>query len=227
VVSVVNPSAAPASSPSAAPMPTPTNFSLPISGGLFVITNVNLQGVSYNSATGALTISSGTVTGTLGGIPFITNINNFLVQSQSDGPGQTCAILNLEIAPISLNLLGLLVDTSSICLVITATQGGLLGDLLCGLANGDLSILPILQELLRDLITIATANPSPLASPPTTSVCSGRCIVLSLVLGPVELNLLGLNVVLDNCDNGPVQVCLSANPNQGLLGNLLCGLAGQ
>ena len=44
--------------------------------------------------------------------------------------------LNLALGPINLSLLGLNVDTSPICLDITAQQGGgLLGDLLCGVAN--------------------------------------------------------------------------------------------
>ena len=49
----------------------------------------------------------------------------------------TCPILNLQLNAIHLSVLGLNVDTSNICLSITAHQGGgLLGDLLCGLANG-------------------------------------------------------------------------------------------
>jgi hypothetical protein len=40
-----------------------------------------------------------------------------------------------------------------------------------------------------------------------------------------DLSLLGLNVSLDDCDDGPVQVCVSATAGEGLLGNLLCGLA--
>ena len=39
------------------------------------------------------------------------------------------------------------------------------------------------------------------------------------------LNLLGLVVNLDDCDDGPVQICISADPAGGLLGQLLCALA--
>jgi len=39
------------------------------------------------------------------------------------------------------------------------------------------------------------------------------------------LTLLGLNVHLDNCANGPVTVDITATPAGGLLGQLLCGLA--
>ena len=45
----------------------------------------------------------------------------------------------------------------------------------------------------------------------------------------MNLSLLGLNVSLDDCDNcegGPVEVCISASRGQGILGDLLCGLTG-
>lgn len=42
----------------------------------------------------------------------------------------------------------------------------------------------------------------------------------------MDLSLLGLNVSLDDCAGGPVQVCVSATRSEGLLGSLLCGLSG-
>jgi hypothetical protein len=51
------------------------------------------------------------------------------------------------------------------------------------------------------------------------------CAILHLELGPLNLTLLGLNVVLDNCANGPVTVDITA-VHGGLLGNLLCNLLG-
>ena len=45
--------------------------------------------------------------------------------------------------------------------------------------------------------------------------------MLDLVLGPLDLNLLGLMVHLDR-----VQLRITADPNGGLLGSLLCSLAG-
>ena len=41
----------------------------------------------------------------------------------------------------------------------------------------------------------------------------------------LNLSLLGLNVSLDDCNGGPVQVCISASRGEGLLGDLLCGLS--
>jgi hypothetical protein len=51
--------------------------------------------------------------------------------------------------------------------------------------------------------------------------------VLNLSLGPVNLNLLGLGVSLDNCANGPVTVNITGTDAPGnLLGNLVCDVAG-
>src|SRR5207247_267277 len=61
----------------------------------------------------------------------------------------SCPVLDLMLGPINLNLLGLVVKTSPICLTITAyAGGGLLGDLLCqvgNLLNGGLSLSQILN----------------------------------------------------------------------------------
>jgi hypothetical protein len=46
-------------------------------------------------------------------------------------------VLNLTLGPLDLNLLGLRVELNQVVLTITAIPGGgLLGDLLCGLAGG-------------------------------------------------------------------------------------------
>jgi hypothetical protein len=53
------------------------------------------------------------------------------------------------------------------------------------------------------------------------------CDILNLELAPITLDLLGLIVHLDNCQNGPITVDITAHPGPGaLLGNLLCALAG-
>jgi hypothetical protein len=55
---------------------------------------------------------------------------------------------------------------------------------------------------------------------------TGTTQILHLSLGPVDLNLLGLQVHLDNCNNGPVTVDITAQTGPGnLLGNLLSGLS--
>ena len=55
-----------------------------------------------------------------------------------------------------------------------------------------------------------------------------ECEVLNLVLGPISLNLLGLNVQIGGGEDGlePIAVIITADPTGGLLGQLLCGLLG-
>jgi len=152
----------------------------------------------------------------------------------------TCPILDLMIGEIHLNLLGLNVDTSEICLAITAHEGGgLLGDLLCAIANlleggldlgfilGNLTadeletLLTGIADLLNDVFGLATA-PDAIAG--VSGSTPGACDILNLSLGPIDLNLLGLQVELDNCANGPVTIDITAVPGEGLLGDLLAGL---
>ena len=188
-----------------------------------VVENVQLLPESVEVVDGVLT-ATGTVTGTIAGMPFTTDITNFAVELVPGEEG-VCTILDLELAPIDIDLLGLHVDTSAICLTLTAMEGGgLLGDLLCGLA-GDLTLLDDVLAALPDVLNESMAQAQPPQGEPA-DICDGECEVLDLAIGPVELDLLGLEVYLDNCADGPVQVCVSATEGGGLLGNLLCGLTG-
>ncbi|OBK78733.1 hypothetical protein [Mycobacterium sp. 1274761.0] len=56
---------------------------------------------------------------------------------------------------------------------------------------------------------------------PVTDVQQATCQVLNLTLGPLDLTLLGLNVHLDQ-----VHLVITATPGGGILGDLLCSLAG-
>lgn len=60
------------------------------------------------------------------------------------------------------------------------------------------------------------------ALPVDLDASSGSCEILSLVLGPLDLDLLGLEVFLDT-----VTLDITAQSGPGkLLGNLLCAVAG-
>jgi len=155
----------------------------------------------------------------------------------------TTPILDLHLGEIHLDVLGLNVDTSEICLAIDATsgQGQLLGNLLTGVANllnGGTSLGTILGGLGNNLNTLlgglagllngalgaATAPTSVAGVSPAAA--AGTTQILNLSLGPIDLNLLGLGVHLDDCDNGPVTVDISAQAGPGkLLGNLLTSVA--
>jgi len=143
-------------------------------------------------------------------------------------PDMGCSVLDLTLGPINLAVLGLHVDTSPICLTLTAfPDQGILGQLLCGLAGGDLDLLGGLPVALTQVLNGALSSGGPSAAVAAADdVCSGEIDVLPIHLGPIDLTLLGLNVHLDDCDDGPVQVCVSATPSEGLLGSLLGGLAG-
>ncbi len=68
--------------------------------------------------------------------------------------------------------------------------------------------------------SLSTARSQGLAAPKAAAAAS--CPVLNLVLGPLDLNLLGLTVHLDK-----VVLNITAVPGAGnLLGNLLCAVAG-
>jgi len=152
--------------------------------------------------------------------------------------GMTTPILNLHLGAIHLDLLGLKVDTSEICLSITAQSGSgnLLGNLLTDVANllnnnsqslnavlGGLSSTD-LTNLTSGLTDVLNGALGQVTAPSSVSGATGN--ILHLSLGPVDLNLLGLNVHLDNCANGPVTIDVTAQQGPGrLLGNLLGGLS--
>jgi len=146
-----------------------------------------------------------------------------------------CPVLELTLGPTHLNLLGLIVDLSTVHLVITAdSQGGLLGQLLCALSGpgglrqqgaaarltkaahrsglstkGVRMGVPLYQTSSGSISTMASASPQ--------AICS----ILDLTLGPLDLNLLGLMVHLDQ-----VHLVITADSEGGILGQLLCGIGG-
>ena len=232
-----------AGDPPAASVAAQVHVAVPIT-----VTGINLTGIQ-RLANGALQ-AVGTLTGTILGHPFTTGLTALITPAANP---QSCPVLDLMLAPIHLNLLGLHVDTSAICLDVTAIPssqpgGGLLGDLLCGgLSNvlgaagtaTDLnSLLPAVNGLLNDangvlggLNGVLGQLTGGFGAPTVTGTGTAgmaACNVLNLSLGPVNLDLLGLDVMLNNCATppGPVTVSITAVPGNGnLLGNLLCSLA--
>ena len=138
-----------------------------------------------------------------------------------------CNILALRLAPVHLALLGIRVDTSHISLDVTARRrGGVLGRLFCALASAEIrfprtAIARINREL--DDAPIATRSSAPLR----VATHEGTCQILDLILGPLHLDLLGLVVDLyGRTKSDPVRVTITGEPGHGLLGDLLCSLAG-
>jgi hypothetical protein len=138
-----------------------------------------------------------------------------------------CNILALRLAPVHLALLGVRVDTSHISLDVTARRrGGVLGQLFCALANAEVrfprnAIARVNRRL--DDAPIATRASAPIR----VARHRGTCQILDLILGPLHLDLLGLVVDLyGRTKSDPVQVTITGEPGHGLLGDLLCSLAG-
>jgi len=204
-----------------------------------------------NSATSILPIKVNSVVNTatglvanasLGGTNFQIPLDLTVPAGQS--ASSTTQILNLHLAPIDLNLLGLEVKTSEICLNISAQSGpgNLLGNLLTDVAHlldqgvplsqilsGGTAINPNalttgLTDLLNGALGQLTAPQTALSGASASS--AGSTNILHLSVGPLNLNLLGLQVNLDNCHNGPITVDIIAHSGPGnLLGNLLGGLS--
>ena len=189
-------------------------------------------------------VAAGTAKAVLQGktttVPFTAPVDIRLAANQS-GAG-ACPILDLSLGPINLDLLGLVVETSEICLQITAYEnGGLLGDLLCSVANLLNAGIPLdhilagltnaqRDQLLGGLTNLFNGGLARLLDAVLTAILPGggkSCAILHLELGPLNLTLLGLEVLLDNCAGGAVTVDITAERGRGnLLGNLLCELLG-
>jgi hypothetical protein len=145
-----------------------------------------------------------------------------------------CSVLELTLAPTHLNLLGLIVDLSQVHLVITAdSEGGILGQLLCAIGghrhNGQMQAQRLTKAAHRSgLSTKGVRMGVPLYQTSSGSISTGPnasplviCSILDLTLGPLDLNLLGLIVHLDQ-----VHLVITADSEGGILGQLLCGIGG-
>ena len=97
---------------------------------------------------------SGTLTNTVTGVSTVITRSFASVVGILPGVNATCEILHLELGPIDLELLGLIVHVDKIVIDIQADPtGGLLGQLLCSLANALQSLnLTTLARLLTQLL---------------------------------------------------------------------------
>ena len=160
-----------------------------------------------------------------------------------------CRILDLSLAELYLNLLGLEVRTSDINVEITGDSKRALGRLFCDLSKGlklnkrklaKRTAISLNRKLDgRPLRIVSFEAPVRAQQQPSDGgtrsrraevppVPPGSCEVLNLLLGPLQLDLLGLIVEL----YGPtreeaVQVLVTANPNGGSVGAALCEVGGE
>lgn len=126
--------------------------------GTLDITSFEVQ----NDAIVALGTVTGKVTGKGFGNQAVSDVPVTVpVSFPASGAGvraqATCNILDLTLGPIHLDLLGLVLDTNQIHIQLTAnTAGGLLGDLLCGIANllNGGGLLQDIADLLNQILAI-------------------------------------------------------------------------
>ena len=94
-----------------------------------------------------------------------------------------------------------------------------------GRITGTLGTQPVDQKVMLPVTGAsnpAAEGPEGLMAPMQPAPTPGACDILTLNLGPLDLDLLGLRVALD-----PVNLLIEAIPGAGnLLGNLLCGVVG-
>jgi hypothetical protein len=156
-----------------------------------------------------------------------------------------CRILTLTLDDLQLELLGLKVDVSTVNLrlfgIPRGEGSGVLGRLFCSLARssirlrGSIRAAAHARKVVRALNTRMRGRPmravgvrATLTPEAESSQLQGpSCKVLRLVVGPLDLNLLGLVVLLYGENRrSPVVLTISAFPGQGALGDLFCSLAG-
>jgi hypothetical protein len=162
-----------------------------------------------------------------------------------------CHVLTLKLDDLQLDLLGLRVDLSQVNLRIFALRrgegSGVLGRLFCALSRSTLRLRgasaasadreqAVAQKLVRSLNTRLKDHPmrafratAHLAADDgaSTAQAAPSCRVLNLILGPLDLNLLGLVVELYGPNrNAPITLTITSFPGQGVLGDLFCDLSG-
>jgi hypothetical protein len=139
--------------------------------------------------------------------------------------GGSCRVLTLTLDKLQLTLLGLNVNLTKVNLTVTGqAHGGVLGSLFCKLARSRVasargSAIRALNARVRRHAIHPLAFSVPL-SPKATTSAAVPCPVLNLVLGPLNLDLLGLVVDLNR-----VTLTVTATPGGGALGDLFCSLS--
>jgi hypothetical protein len=180
---------------------------------------------SFSAQNGRL-VANGTVTARLRGSGEVVKDTARVRFRALQQNGRRCDVLTLRLAPLTLELLGVRVQTSTINLELYGRRGAVLGDLLCALSEARVRLPRIAAAMNRRL----DGKPLPVMGASTEIRAAdhlGTCQVLRLVLGPLHLDLLGLNVELYGENRrSPVVITIHAVPGHGLLGDLLCPLAG-
>lgn len=186
---------------------------------LHVVVAVNRFAVASRTPT-----ASGTVTANLTDQTGHTTTVHLPI-SLTARSASACQILNLDLKQLNLVLLGLNVHLDEVHLVVTGqSNGGVLGSLFCKLAHTHVAadraaIARSMNASLRRHALKPMSFTVPI-HPMVAQAAAVTCPVLDLILGPLNLNLLGLVVDLNQ-----VHLTITATPGGGALGDLFCSLS--
>src|SRR3954453_16789730 len=209
-------------------------LAVPASAGAATKSTLSMRAkITSFRATASGVVADGTLTGKLrSGTSVSRDRAPVRFRVAANRHGRRCNVITLRLAPLDLELLSVQVNTSHISLDVYARKGRVLGDLFCALAHAKVTfprtarVAHALNARLhgRSLRVLAASES---LSAATAQAQPQSCQVLKLVLGPLHLDLLGLVVDLyGKTRRNPVIVTINAQPSKGLLGQLLCGLAG-
>jgi hypothetical protein len=203
---------------------------------------VGVEVLKFSSA-GRTTTANGLLTASLtDDLGHVTTIKDTVALTAATG-GSGCRVLHLFLNELTLNLLGLNAHLDKVTLDITGdASGGVLGSLFCRLAHAKIATTRAATiaalntgvsshpgHALRFTAYLhparaAAATPAPAATTPAPAPAASptTCPVLDLVVGPLNLQLLGLVVNLQK-----VHLNVTATHGVGKLGDLFCTLADQ
>ena len=141
--------------------------------------------------------------------------------------GRKCTVLYLYLNQLNLQLLGLTAHLDKVQLSLTGNpNGGVLGSLFCKLARAKVStarasaLHRINRQWANERQDVVRFSAAVTPRSTTSTATNASCQVLSLIVGPLNLQLLGLEVNLNK-----VTLKVTATRGQGALGDLFCTLA--
>jgi hypothetical protein len=174
------------------------------------------------------TVAHGTINASLTDIQGDKTVVRQPVSVEVRAAAGGCKILTLDLDELDLKLLGLNVHLDKVNLAVTGQKnGGVLGKLFCKLASSKVSgrtaaahaVNARMKGKPMRLLTIQTPITQRVTSA-QSSTPAPACQVLNLIVGPLNLELLGLVVDLNK-----VKLDITATRGAGKLGDIFCELA--
>jgi hypothetical protein len=187
--------------------------------------NVTVK-IARFQAKGQRTIARGEVVASLTDLQGHKSVVRQPVSVEVRAAAGGCKILTLDLDELDLKLLGLNVHLDKVNLKVTGQRtGGVLGRLFCKLASAKVgkrtaAAHAINARLAGKPMRLLSLNTSALPRVTSAQATTPSCQVLNLIVGPLNLELLGLVVDLNK-----VNLSITATRGQGALGDLFCQLA--